>query len=43
MAIPDEVKVSLSGNTINVEGPKGKLSWTFRPEISVTVDRKSVV
>ena len=30
-------KVSLSGHTINVEGPKGKLSYEHRPEVSVSV------
>ena len=32
------VKVALQGRTVNVEGPKGKLSWTHRPEISVRID-----
>lgn len=36
--ILDGVKVALTGNTINVEGPVGKLSWTFRPEMTVQVD-----
>jgi large subunit ribosomal protein L6 len=36
--IPAGVKVSVSGRTINVEGPKGKLAWSFRPEVSVEVD-----
>lgn len=43
--ILDGVKVSLSGSTINVEGPKGKLNYEHRPEINVEVDEdnKSVV
>jgi large subunit ribosomal protein L6 len=36
--IPDGVKVAVSGRTVSVEGPKGKLSWTHRPEVSVAVD-----
>jgi len=36
--IPDGVRVSLSGSTVSVEGPNGKLRWTHRPEISVGVD-----
>lgn len=36
--VPAGVKVALSGQTIHVEGPKGKLSWTFRPEITVRQD-----
>lgn len=35
--IPDGVKVSLEGNTVNVEGPKGKLSFTHRDEVKVEV------
>jgi large subunit ribosomal protein L6 len=39
------VKVSVSGQTVNVEGPKGKLAWTFSPAVTVKVDdaSKSVV
>jgi large subunit ribosomal protein L6 len=36
--IPDGVKVALDGLTVKVEGPQGKLSWTPRAEITVTVD-----
>jgi len=36
--IPDGVKVTLSGRTVSVEGPVGKLSWTHRPEVAVEVD-----
>jgi len=38
----DGVKVSVSGRTVNVEGPKGKLSWEHRPEVEVKVDGKLV-
>jgi len=38
IAIPSGVKVAVSGRTINVEGPKGKLSWMHRPEIAVNLD-----
>ena len=34
----DGVKVSLAGGAVNVEGPKGKLSYTLRPEVSVAVE-----
>ncbi len=34
----DGVKVRLEGRTVHVEGPKGKLSWEHRPEVSVRVD-----
>jgi large subunit ribosomal protein L6 len=38
ISIPDKVKVALEGRTVKVEGPKGKLSWTHRPEIAVAID-----
>jgi len=42
--IPAGVKVNLEGNTVNVEGPKGKLSFTHRDEVKVEVtdDGKAV-
>ena len=36
--VPKGVTVTCSGNTVNVEGPKGKLSWEHRPEITARVD-----
>lgn len=36
--VPDAVKISLADSTIQVEGPKGKLSFTFREEMRVRVD-----
>ncbi len=30
--------MQISGRTVSVEGPKGKLSWTHRPEISARID-----
>lgn len=38
---PDGVKVNVSGRTITVEGPLGRLDWEFRPEISVVVDAEA--
>ena len=42
--VPAGVKVSLEGNTVNVDGPKGKLSFTHRDEVEVEVtdDGKTV-
>jgi large subunit ribosomal protein L6 len=37
IAIPDGVKVTVSGRTVSVEGPKGTLSLTHRAEVSVAV------
>lgn len=36
--VPDGVKVALNGRCVHVEGPKGKLSWTPRDEITVEID-----
>jgi large subunit ribosomal protein L6 len=36
--IPDKVKVTVSGSTIKVEGPKGKLEWTFDASMKVIID-----
>lgn len=39
ITVPEGVKVSIEGRSVTVEGPKGKLSWTHRPEISLTYDQ----
>jgi large subunit ribosomal protein L6 len=39
--VPSGVKVSVADSTITVEGPLGKLDWTFRPEIKVEVDEET--
>lgn len=41
--IPDGVKVAVSGLTVTVEGPKGKLVQDVRPEVSVSVEGSSAV
>jgi large subunit ribosomal protein L6 len=43
VSITSGVKVSVSGQKVNVEGPLGKLDFEFRPEISVAVDDGKVV
>jgi large subunit ribosomal protein L6 len=45
VVVPANVKVSVAEATVNVEGPKGKLSFTHRPEIGVKldVDKKQVL
>ena len=35
--IPDGVTVGLTDRTVQVEGPRGKLSWTHRPELVVEI------
>jgi len=36
VTIPQGVKVTIAGSNITVEGKKGKLAKTFRPEVSVS-------
>lgn len=38
VVIPAGVKVSVSGGTVAVEGPKGKLEREFRPEVGIAFD-----
>jgi large subunit ribosomal protein L6 len=41
--IPQGVKVGVDGNTVTVEGPKGKLTQEVRSEISVKVEGDQVI
>lgn len=41
VSVPANVKVAVSGSTIDVEGPKGKLSFTFAEGVSVKHDEAS--
>lgn len=36
--ISDGANVSIQGRTVQVEGPKGKLTYEHRPEVTVSVD-----
>lgn len=38
IAVPDGVKVGISSRQVTIEGPKGKLAWTHRPEVVVQHD-----
>ena len=38
ISIPKGVKISVSGQLLNVEGPKGKLSRSLPPGVTVTVE-----
>src|ERR1700722_18562961 len=42
VVIPDKVKVSVQGNTVSIEGPKGKVEKTFDATVSITTDSKAV-
>lgn len=41
--LPKGVKVTLDGNIIKVEGPKGTLTQDYRPEVNIVVSEKQVV
>jgi large subunit ribosomal protein L6 len=41
VSVPANVKISIVEQTIQVEGPKGKLSFSHRPEIDVKFDEPS--
>jgi large subunit ribosomal protein L6 len=41
--IPEKVKVSVDGHLVKVEGPKGKMSFPFNPQVSVKVEKGEVV
>jgi len=43
VAIPSGVKAAVNGNTINIEGAKGKLSYTFKSDFKVVVKDNAVV
>ncbi|MBL4591906.1 MAG: 50S ribosomal protein L6 [Phycisphaerales bacterium] len=36
--VPKDAKVAISGRTISIDGPKGSLSFDFRPEVEVNHD-----
>ena len=38
VSIIDGVTVKVAGDLIDVEGPKGKLSYTHRPEVSIEIE-----
>jgi large subunit ribosomal protein L6 len=41
VAVPSGVKVQIDGCLVNIEGPKGKLSWEHRPEIETKFDEEA--
>ena len=40
--VPEKVKVSVDGNLVKVEGPKGKMSFPFNPRVAVAVEKGEV-
>jgi len=43
ITLPDKVKVSLDGRTVNVEGPKGKLAFDLPRGVDVSNEDKGIV
>ena len=41
--LPKGVNASISGQTVEVKGPKGTLTFTATDDVTITIDRKSVV
>lgn len=42
VAVPKGVKVAVADRTVSVEGPKGKLAWSHRPEVQVAAEGDEV-
>jgi large subunit ribosomal protein L6 len=42
VTFPSSVQASVDGRTLSVEGPKGKLTFKHRPEVSITVDEGQI-
>lgn len=42
VSVPDKVKVEVKDTTVSVEGPKGKLSKTFAPVVTITLEDNEV-
>ena len=43
VAVPEKVKVSVDGQTVNIEGPLGKLSYAAHEDITIDVDDSNQV
>lgn len=43
IAIPAGVEVKIDGSTVTVKGPKGALSQSFRPEMSIQVEGNEII
>lgn len=43
VALPAKVTATLSGRTLTIEGPKGKLSRDVHPEIAVEINEQGIV
>ena len=43
VSVPGGVQVNIEGSQVTVKGPKGQLSWSFNPDLSVEVDDGNIV
>lgn len=41
--IPSGVTITQNGNTLTVKGPKGELTRSFNPDMTIKVDEKTIV
>ena len=35
IGVPDKVEIKINGSTVDVKGPKGHLTYTFRKEVKI--------
>jgi len=42
VTVPGQVKVEIKDTTVNVEGPKGKLTKTFAPVVVITIEDNTI-
>ena len=40
--VPEKVKVSVAGNVVKIEGPKGKMSFPFNPLMKLVIEKGEV-
>ncbi|MDQ1272231.1 MAG: large subunit ribosomal protein [Planctomycetota bacterium] len=40
--VPSDVKVTICSNTVNIEGPKGKLIQAFHPDINIELNQQDM-
>lgn len=42
VGVPDKVEVKINGHFVDVKGPKGQLSYTFRDEVKIEQEGKEI-
>jgi len=42
IGIPDKVEVKVNGNTVDIKGPKGQLSYTFHKQVKIEKAEKAL-